>query len=191
MAQQVPLPRSSSSYPDNQPRYLEQLEPETEDYMDVRDFSERPADDKRPPKPPWKPEIMLQNLIPPPGCPDYVVMNAAVAEILKPQHTEIRGILPEKKKVTQGMDNLLKEVTPKKWLFMTMTCMQWTQKTMNTTTKSPRRKRHKKNMGQKKRIWGFFYKLNVKDNVDLANTPCEEEYTDENYELVEERETAM
>ena len=31
-----------------------------------------------------------------------------------------------------------------------------------------------------------FYKLNVKDNVDLANTPHEKEYTDENYKLVEE-----
>ena len=36
-----------------------------------------------------------------------------------------------------------------------------------------------------------FYKLSVKDNVDLTNTPHEEEYTDENYELVEEGETTV
>ena len=31
-----------------------------------------------------------------------------------------------------------------------------------------------------------FYKLNVKDNIDVATIPHEEEYTDENYESVEE-----
>ena len=36
-----------------------------------------------------------------------------------------------------------------------------------------------------------FYKLNVKDNVDLTNTLQKEEYTDENYESVEEQETAV
>ena len=38
VAQQIPLPRSSSPFPDNQPGTMEQLEPETEDDMDVRDF---------------------------------------------------------------------------------------------------------------------------------------------------------
>ena len=62
MAQLVPLPRSSSPYPkDNQPGSLEQLEPKTE-----YDISERPTNDKRPTKPPRKPKVMLQNLIPPP-----------------------------------------------------------------------------------------------------------------------------
>ena len=36
-----------------------------------------------------------------------------------------------------------------------------------------------------------FYKLNVKDNVNLTINSCEEEYTDGNYESVEERETTM
>ena len=31
-----------------------------------------------------------------------------------------------------------------------------------------------------------FYKLNIKDNVNLSNMPHEEEYTDENYESIEE-----
>ena len=36
--QQVPLPRSSSPFPDNnQPRSLEQLEPKTDDDMNMRD----------------------------------------------------------------------------------------------------------------------------------------------------------
>ena len=84
---QVPSLRSSSPYPDNsQPRSLEQPEPETDDGMDVRDFSERPMNDRRPPKPAHKPRVMLQTLFPPPpGCPDHIAMNAAVAGIPKPQ----------------------------------------------------------------------------------------------------------
>ena len=39
IAQQVPLPRSSSPYStDNQPGSMEQLEPKTEHDMDIRDF---------------------------------------------------------------------------------------------------------------------------------------------------------
>ena len=36
-----------------------------------------------------------------------------------------------------------------------------------------------------------FYKLNIKQNVYLTNTPHEEEFTDENYESVEELETTV
>ena len=36
-----------------------------------------------------------------------------------------------------------------------------------------------------------FYKLNVKENVDITTTPCEEEYDDQNYELIKEHETAL
>ena len=37
----------------------------------------------------------------------------------------------------------------------------------------------------------FFYKLNIKDNVNLSNAPHKEEYTDKNYEFIKEQETAM
>ena len=36
-----------------------------------------------------------------------------------------------------------------------------------------------------------FYKLNIKENIDLSNTPHEEEYTNENFESIEEKETAV
>ena len=50
VAQQVPLPRTSSPCPsNNQPDSLEQLETVTEDDMDIRDFSKRPTNDLRPP----------------------------------------------------------------------------------------------------------------------------------------------
>ena len=51
-AQQIPLPRTSSLSPNNkQLGSLEQLESFTKDDMDTRDFSERPANDVRPPNP--------------------------------------------------------------------------------------------------------------------------------------------
>ena len=87
MAQQVPLSRSSSPYPrDNQPGSLEQIEPKAEDDMNFRGFSKRPVNNKRPTKPPRKPKVMLQNLIPTPDCHDYMAMDAAIMDIPKPQH---------------------------------------------------------------------------------------------------------
>ena len=110
----MPLPRSSSPYPnDDQTGSLGWLEPKTEDDMDIRDFSERPTNNQRPPKPPRKPKVMLQNLIPPPGCPDYMVMNAAIMGIPRPQKPEVRGIIPEKKKVPRGWPACLKRSPPK------------------------------------------------------------------------------
>ena len=61
MAQQVPLPRTSSPCPiKHQPGSLEQLEMFTDDGMDIRDFSERSINDLRPSKPPRKPKVILQ-----------------------------------------------------------------------------------------------------------------------------------
>ena len=46
MVQQIPLPRSSSLCPENKPGAMEQLEPETDDDMDIKDFSEKQANDR-------------------------------------------------------------------------------------------------------------------------------------------------
>ena len=118
--------------------------------MMLRDFSERPVNDKRPTKPPRKPKVMLKNLIPTPDCHDYMTVDAAVMDIPKPQHTEIRGIIPEKKKVPRGWPTCLKR-SPQKWFFITMIYMQNTQIAAKTTMKNQRRGRHKGNMVLKKR----------------------------------------
>ena len=50
MAQQVPLPRTSSPHPSNNHLgSLEQLETFTNDDMNIMDFPERPANNFRPP----------------------------------------------------------------------------------------------------------------------------------------------
>ena len=65
---------------------------------------------------------------------------------------------------------------------MTMTSMQYIPVRM----KNQKKENHKKNGNQGRKNMKVFYKINVKDSVDLTNTPHEEEYTDENYESVEE-----
>ena len=77
VAQQIPLLRSSSPYPDNRPGVLEQLEPETDDDLDVMDYMERPANNKRLPKPNKRcgPSLMIQSNCPIlQAGPNYLIM---------------------------------------------------------------------------------------------------------------------
>ena len=114
VAQQVLLQRTSSPCPSySQTGSLEQLETATDANMDIRDFSERPNIDLRPPKLPRKPKVILQNSIPPPGCPGYVAMNHAVMGIPKSTLSEIRAILLQRKKVPRGWPTCFKRSPPK------------------------------------------------------------------------------
>ena len=111
---QIPLPKTSSPTTDmDLTGSMEQLETFTEDKTDGKDFSERPANDKRPARPPRKLKTILHNLIPLPGCPNNMAMNAAIVCILKPHSTEIRGMIPEKRKVPRGWPDYLKRSPPK------------------------------------------------------------------------------
>ena len=114
VAQQVPLPKTSSPCPRyHQLGSLEQLKTFTDNDMDIRDFSARPVNDRRPPKPPRKPRVILHNLTPPPGYPDYVAMNHGVMGIPRPPLPEIRSFLMQKKKVPIGWLAFLKRSLPK------------------------------------------------------------------------------
>ena len=79
VVQQILLPRSSSPYPYKRPGILEQLEPETEDKININDYSEKPVNDKRPPKPKHAPNIFNNpEFLPnPQNSPDYIAMSAA------------------------------------------------------------------------------------------------------------------
>ena len=37
----------------------------------------------------------------------------------------------------------------------------------------------------------IFYKLNVNDNTNVTSIPCEGEFSDQNYEAIEDHETAL
>ena len=156
----------------------------------MKDFMERPANHKRPPKPKCGPSLMIQIFFPSPlTCPNYVAMTAATQELTKLPMKEISKILPKKKKTPQGCPACFKRLPPKV-RFHNNDIYELVTRDEEHHYKEPKEK--KESQGEKepkeKNMW-VFYKLNVKDNVDLSNTLHEEEYTDENYESIEEWET--
>ena len=99
------IPRASSPYP-RKTSTLEDLEPDTDkDIIDVTDYSERPSNDKRSPRP--KQTDSTQGHCPTPqNSPTYLAMNALAAAPVKPHRTEIWGILPDKKESTPWMASM-------------------------------------------------------------------------------------
>ena len=95
-------PRASSPYPDL-PSTLEQLEPDRDDdIIDITDYSERLANDRRSP---WHKQKYMTSTVTQGHCPTcqnsptYIAMNAeAAAAPAKLQWTEIWGILPDKRR---------------------------------------------------------------------------------------------
>ena len=109
-------PRPSSPYP-NWPSTLEELEPNTDDdIIDITDFSERLANDRRSP---WhKQKFMTPTAIPghcptPQNSPMYLAMNVAAATPAYPHGTEIQGILPNKRRIPHGWPTCLKKQPPR------------------------------------------------------------------------------
>ena len=143
--------------------------------MAIRDFSKRPANDLRPPKPPRKPKVILQNLIPPPECPDYVVMNHAAMGIPKPTLPEIRVILPERKKVPRGWPTHLKRSPPKATFHNNDIYAKSTESSKNLYEETQEKKMQEE-QGPKEKNIRVFYKLNVKENDDVTSSPCKEEF---------------
>ena len=98
-------PRASSPYL-KQTSTLKDLEPDTDDdIIDVTDYSERPTNDKRSPRPKQTAttHTTTQGHCPTPqNSPTYLPMNAMAAAPAKPHRTEIQGILPDKRKVPHG-----------------------------------------------------------------------------------------
>ena len=167
VAQQVPLPRTSSPCSsNNQISSLECLEPETEDDMDIRDFSKRPTNNLRSPKSPRKPKVILQNLIPPPDCPAYVAMNHAVMGIPKPTLPEIRVILLERKKVPRGWPTCLKRSLPKETFHNNDIYAKSTESNENLYAE-PQEKTQEE-QGPKEKNMHIFYKLNVRENGEIT-----------------------
>ena len=71
-----------------------------------------------------------------------MAMNAAIIGIPKPQHAEIRGIIPEKKKVPRGWPACLKRSLPK---VAFQNNDMYAKHTVKTNMKSQKR-RHNRNI---------------------------------------------
>ena len=112
----VTKPRASSPYP-RQTSTLKDLEPNTDDdIIDVTNFLERLANDKRclQPKHNFMIHTMTQGHCPiPQNSPTYLPMTAVAAKPTKPHRTEIEGILPNKKRVPCRWPACLRKQPPR------------------------------------------------------------------------------
>ena len=154
VAQQILLPRTSSpTHTNKQLQSIEQLEVFTEDEMDIRDFSERPANDMRSPKPPRKTKAYIGDLIPPPGCPEYMAMNYTVMGIPKPPLPEIRSLLMDKRKVLIGWPAYLKRSPPKATFNNNDIYVKNTESGENLYEEPKKVRPLKKNRNPRRRIW--------------------------------------
>ena len=158
--------------------------------MDIGDFSERTTNDLRSPKPPRKPTVILQNLTPPPGCPDYMEMNHAVMGIPRPPLAETRSFLLEKKKVPIGWPSCLKR-SPPKATFNNNDIYARSAESSKNLYKEPHENKTEEDQGPKEKNMRVFYKLNIDKNTNIASTPHKEEYAEQNYESIEEWETPL
>ena len=192
VAQQILLPRTSSpTHTDKQPGSLEQLEVDTGDDMDIRDFSERPMNDMRPPKPLRKTKAYIIDIIPPPGCPNYIVMSHVAMGIPKPPLPEIRTLLTEKRKVPIGWLACLKRSPPKATFNNNDIYAKSTNDGENFYEEPQESKTNEEEHEPKEKNMKIFYKLNVNYHTNVTSTPHEEEFSNQNYEAIKDHETAL
>ena len=168
-------PRASSPYP-KPTSTLEDLEPDTDDdIIDVTNYSERPANDKRSPQP--KQAVMTHTMTQghcptPQNSPTYLPMNVVVAPA-KPNRTKIQGILPDKRRVPCGWPACLRNQPPRV-AFRNNDTYMVNDKESNIYKEL--RERHPK----------VLYKLKVCENSTCKNMPHKEEFNDDNYESIDE-----
>ena len=172
----VMTPRESSPYP-KQTSTLEDLEPDTDDdIIDVTDYPEKPANDRRSPQP--KQAIMTHTVTQghcptPQNSPTYLHMNAAAATPAKHHRTEIRGILPDKRRVPHGWQACLRRQPPR--VAFRNNDIYMVNDKESDIYEEPR-ERHPK----------VLYKLKVSIDPMSKNMPHKEEFDDDNYESIDE-----
>ena len=117
-------------------------------------------------------------------------MNAAAAGIPKPHNTEIRGIIPKKKKVPRGWPACLKRLPPK----VTFQNNDINSTLMDDSDHHYEEYQEKNKEGDhilKEKNTRVFCKPNGNENSSVSNGPREEENGEENYESIEEHETTL
>ena len=174
-------PRASSPYP-NQPSTLEDLEPNTDDdIIDITDFSERPTNDRRSPQHKQKfmtPTTTQGHCPTPQNSPTYLAMNVAAVTPAKPHRTEIQGILPDKRRIPHGWPTCVKKQPPRVAFKNNDIYM------INDEESDTYKERKERNLR-------VMYKHKVSKDPASKNMPHEEEFDDDNYESIEEKETAV
>ena len=167
------LPRSSSPYPKKKTCTLEDLETDTDDNMvDMTNFFDRPQNEKRSPRPKSLEHNSEQCPTPqnsPTHMPKSSVPTPPISPI-KPHRNEIRGVLPDKRRVPRGWPACLRRQPPR------VAFRNNDIYIIDDKEYEEPRKRHPK----------VQYKLKIADNPAAQNMPHEEDYSDNNYESIGE-----
>ena len=152
------------------------------DIIDITDYLERPANDRRSPQHKQKymtPTVTQGHCPTPQNSPTYIAMNAlAAASPAKPHQTEIWGILLDKRRTPHGWPTCLKKQPPRV-AFKNNGIYMINDEESHTYEE------------QKERNLRVMYKLKVSEDAISKSMPHEEEFDDDNYESIEEKETAV
>ena len=105
-------------------------------------------------------------------------MNVTTATPTKPSQTEIQGIIPDKKRVPHGWPACLRKQPPRV-AFKNNDIYMINNEESDTYEEL------------KERNLRVMYKLKVSKDPVSMNMPHEEEFDDDNYELIKEKETAV
>ena len=114
----------------------------------------------------------------PQNSPTYIPMNVTAVTPTKPHQTEIQGILLDKKRVPHRWPTCLRKQPPR--VAFKNNDIYMINDGQSNTYKEP-----------KERNMRVMYKLKVsKDSVSM-NMPHEEEFDDDNYESIKEKERVV
>ena len=161
------LPRSRSPFPKKKTSTLEDLETDTDNNMvDMTDFSDRPQNEKRSPRP-KQAEIIPGQCPTPQNSPTHMPKTAAVPA--KPHQNEIQGTLPDKRRVPHGWPACLRRQLPR------VAFRNNDIYVIDDEEYEEPRERHPK----------VQYKLRICDNPAAQNMPHEEDFDDNNYESID------
>ena len=111
----------------------------------------------------------------PQNSPTYLAMNAASATSANPHRTEIWGILPDKRRIPCGWPTCLKKQSPR--VAFKNNDIYMINDKESDTYKEP-----------KERNLRVVYKLKVSEDPTSKIMPHEEEFDDDNYESIGEKE---
>ena len=154
------LPRSSSPYSKKKTRTLEDLETDTEHNMiDTSGFFDRPQNEKRSPRP--KPLKHNSEQCPTPqNSPTH--MAKLLVSPVKPHRKEVRGILPDKRRVPRGWPACPRRQPPRVAFRNNNIYVVEDEDYEELRERQPK----------------VQYKLKIADNPAAQNMPHEEEYSD-------------
>ena len=165
------LPRSSSPYPKKKTRTLEDLETDTDDNMvDMTDFFDRPQNEKRSPRP-KQAKTNSEQCPTPQNSPTHTPKSSvSTTPPAKPHRNEVWGVLPDKRRVPHGCPACLRRQPPR---------VAFRNNDIyvidDEEYEEPRERQPK-----------VQYKLKLCDNPAAQNMPHEEDYSNNNYESIDE-----